>query len=95
LANTKRMTIRTLALTLDQLMETNAQLELWEAGLADGPMDGWTGDKAVGRYGGRAVWQRSERTALQAAIDQIRTRYGSGAVKSPLSAHRTRLPVTT
>jgi DNA polymerase-4 len=94
LANTKRMAIRTMALTLDQLMETDAQLELWDTGLADGRMDGRTGDKAGGRYGGKAVRQRSERTALQAAIDQIRTRYGSGAVKSPLTVHRSRSPVT-
>ena len=34
LANTKRLAVRSVALTLDRLMETEAQLELWEGGTA-------------------------------------------------------------
>jgi DNA polymerase IV len=47
LANTKRLAVRSVSLTLDRLMETEAQLELWEGGTA------------VGRYGGNAVLQHA------------------------------------
>jgi DNA polymerase IV len=35
LANTKRLAVRSVSLTLDRLMETEAQLELWAGGQAD------------------------------------------------------------
>jgi DNA polymerase-4 len=35
LANTKRLAVRSVSLTLDRLMETEAQLELWTGGQAD------------------------------------------------------------
>jgi DNA polymerase IV len=47
LANTKRLAVRSVSLTLDRLMETEAQLELWEGGTA------------VQRYGGSAVLQHA------------------------------------
>jgi DNA polymerase-4 len=62
LANTKRLAVRSVALTLDQLMETEAQLELWEGGTA------------VRRYGGNGG---SENDSLQDALDQIHIRFGA------------------
>ncbi len=47
LANTKRLAVRAVALTLDRLMETEAQLDLW-GGMAVRQYDG----RAVRRYGG-------------------------------------------
>jgi hypothetical protein len=71
LANTKRLAVRSVALTLDRLMETEAQLELW-AGLPRCPAE------------------------LQHALDRIHSRYGAGAMRrgGPLTAHRSRLPLT-
>jgi len=77
LANTKRLAVRTVALTLDRLMETEAQLELWGGG------------KAVQRYGGTAVVEDLTHTTLQNAVDRIRARYGAAALKGgPLASHR-------
>jgi len=79
LANTKRLAVRTLSLTLDRLMERDAQLELWELSSeasADSPPP---------------LSRRP--TALQQALDQIRIRYGSGAVRGgPRTAYRPALP---
>jgi DNA polymerase IV len=47
LANTKRLAVRSVGLTLDRLMETEAQLELWEGGTA------------VRRYGGSSALQHA------------------------------------
>jgi DNA polymerase IV len=57
LASARRLAVRSVALTLDRLMEPEGQLELWEAPLPSSPI------------------------ALQRAIDQIRTRYGAGALR--------------
>jgi DNA polymerase IV len=77
LANSKRLAVRALALTLDRVMETEAQLELW-AGQADG------------RTGGQAVGQSDEVCLLQHALDRIHYRYGADALRRglPLTAHR-------
>ena len=64
LANTKRLAVRSVALTLDQLMEVEAQLELWEGGTS------------VRRYGGRT----EKVVALQSALDRIHSHYGTQAV---------------
>jgi DNA polymerase-4 len=64
LANTKRLAVRAVALTLDRLMEAEAQLELWGGGTA------------VRRYGGRT----EKITALQSALDRIHSHYGTQAV---------------
>ena len=77
LANTKRLAVRTVALTLDRLMEEEAQLDLWEGG------------KAVGRYGGTAAAEDLTLTTLQNAVDHVRARYGAGALKGgPFDRHR-------
>jgi DNA polymerase-4 len=80
LASTKRLAIRSLALTLDQLMQVDTQLELW----GRMPVSGGAGKPQ----------HTNEASALQHAIDHIRTRYGAGALRHPLTAH-TRHQVTT
>ena len=64
LANTRRLAVRTLSLTLDRLSEAEAQLELWDGGTA------------VGRYGGKL----EQITALQSAVDRIHSHYGRRAL---------------
>jgi DNA polymerase-4 len=88
LANTKRLALRAVALTLDRLMETEAQLDLWAGQMgsgADGQQE-YTAEESLPNETCPA--------ALQLAVDRIRTRYGAGALRSgPLTAHR--LPLTT
>jgi DNA polymerase-4 len=89
LANTKRLAVRTVGLTLSRLMEAEAQLELWEG-------------KTVSGYAGTLQHTDEDSSpkldlpaspptrlpALQHAVDRIRTRYGAGAVRGgPLAAH--------
>jgi DNA polymerase-4 len=73
-ANARRLAIRSMALTLDRLLEKEAQLELW-----DGPR----GSEAAGQQG-------PTNAALQHAVDRIHDRYGAGALRRgvPLKAHR-------
>ncbi len=72
LANTKRLAVRTVALTLDKLMEEEAQLELWEGQ----------------QEGGAAGQPPHRPAALQRAVDHIRTRYSAGALRGgPLTSH--------
>ena len=97
LANTKRLAVRAVALTLDRLMEEEAQLELW-------------GGKTVSGYAGTLQHTNEEPCpisglpaspptrlpALQHALDHIRTRYGTAALRggphpshfSPLTSHQ-------
>jgi DNA polymerase IV len=74
LANTKRLALRTVALTLDRLVEGESQLELW---------DGTAGNENEGDD-----TETSEASALQHAIDHIRARYGAGALQGGLLASR-------
>jgi DNA polymerase-4 len=60
LANTKRLAVRSVSLTLDRLMETEAQLELWEGGTAVRRYDGSSAlqhalDCIHSHYGAQAV----------------------------------------
>ena len=59
LANTKRLAVRAVALTLDRLTEAEAQLELWGGGQADRRSDGQAIQHAMdgirARYGAGAV----------------------------------------
>jgi DNA polymerase-4 len=81
LANTKRLAVRSLALALDRLMETEAQLELW-----DGKRGSWEAGKPE-------PLTEEFAQALQNAVDRIHARYGASAVVrgSPLTAHRSPL----
>ncbi|MFL5546981.1 MAG: hypothetical protein ACJ8AQ_05430, partial [Gemmatimonadales bacterium] len=90
MANTKRLAVRSLALTLDQLVEKETQLELWA---------GQTGSEAAGQQGHEESANRVDCPAaqlprgpadLQHAIDHIHARYGAGALRQgvPLTARR-------
>jgi hypothetical protein len=89
LANTKRLAVRAVALTLDRLMEAEAQLELWNEGTRE------SGNEGTRENGSRSIvpsFHRSAPADLQHALDHIRTRYGAGALRgSPLTAHRSPL----
>jgi len=95
LANTKRLAVRSVALTLDRLMEAEEQLELW-AGQRDSGAVGQqqhTNDDSLLGTDCPAVPLPRCPAALQHAVDGIRSRYGAGAVRGgPLTAHR--LPLT-
>ena len=90
LANSKRLAIRAVALTLDRLMEGEAQLELWE-----GQRDSWAArqqqpaiDDSLLAADCPAALLPSRPAALQHALDYIRTRYGSRAVQGgPITSH--------
>jgi DNA polymerase-4 len=96
LANTKRLAVRAVALTLDRLMEAEGQLELW-----GGRMDRRTGGQveqeslvlAVECPGDDSVRPPVRPSVrLQHALDHIRTRYGAGALRGgPLTGHRSPL----
>jgi DNA polymerase IV len=76
LANTKRLAVRAVALTLDRLMEAEAQLDLW------------VGKTVSGEAGKPQHTNEASSAALQQAVDHIRTRYGSRAVHGgPLTSH--------
>ena len=64
LANTKRLAVRSVGLTLDRLLEAEAQLDLWSAKESSST----------------SAYSLTRLPALQGAIDGIRTRYGAGAV---------------
>ena len=84
LANTKRLAVRAVALTLDRLIEAETQLELWAGGQADRRSDGQAG----GTTEVDSARPADRPTALQHAVDGIRTRYGAGAVRGgPLTSH--------
>jgi hypothetical protein len=78
LANTKRLAIRSVALTLDHLMEKESQLDLWEGRMESGRE---SRDAEV------------LQVAMQHAVDRIHARYGAGALRrgGPLTAHRSPL----
>jgi DNA polymerase-4 len=95
LANSKRLAVRSVALTLSRLMEMEAQLELW-------------GGRRGSGEAGRLQHTKEESSpasdfptsplphcpaALQHAVDRIHARYGTSAVVrgGPLTAHRSPL----
>ena len=89
LANTRRLAVRAVALTLDRLMEAEAQLDLWagktvsgEAGKPQHTTEGSSPASAL------PASPPTRLPALQHALDNIRTRYGSRAVHGgPLTSH--------
>ena len=82
LSNTKRLAIRSVALTLDHLVETEAQLELWAG--SESSRSSTVPASPLPRCP----------AALQYALDRIHSRYGAGALRrgGPLTTHR--LPLT-
>jgi DNA polymerase-4 len=89
LANTKRLAVRSVALTLDRLMETEAQqLELWTGGQADRRSGGQELEEETIEADRATARPPVHPSALQHALDHIRTRYGSRAVHGgPLTSH--------
>jgi hypothetical protein len=67
LANAKRLAVRSVALTLDRIVEAEAQLELWGVG-----------GTAVGRYGGTG-----SETAASPRADAASVAQQSDAVTTP------------
>jgi DNA polymerase-4 len=92
LANTKRLAVRSVALTLDRLMETEAQLELWTGGQSL-PREERGADRRSDRQADRSIIDEFARPAdrpiaLQHAVDGIRARYGARALRGgPLTSH--------
>jgi DNA polymerase-4 len=76
LANTKRLAVRAVALTLERLIETEAQLELWAG-------------KTVSGEAGKPQHTNEESSALQHALDHIHSRYGANALRRG-GPHRSR-----
>src|SRR3954453_14002858 len=86
MANTKRLAVRSLALTLDQLVEKEAQLDLWAGQLGSGA----EGQPKHIRQDCPAASPPRCPATLQHAIDHIHARYGAGALRQgePLTARR-------
>ena len=106
LANTKRLAFRAVAITLDQLAEQEAQLDLWTGGesegLTGGQLDTSKAEGHLNALGTRyEVWPSASppvrQSALQQAVDHIHSRYGAGALRRgvPLTPHAPRHQVTT
>jgi DNA polymerase IV len=86
LANTKRLAVRAVALTLDRLVEAESQLELW-GGQRD---SGAAGQRQ--HTNDNSLLGTDSASALQGAVDYIRTRYGAESVRGGLlTAHRSPL----
>jgi hypothetical protein len=98
LANSKRLAVRAVALTLGRLLETEAQLDLW----GGKTVSGYAGtlqhtDEESSRKLGFPAYPPTRLPALQHAVDQIRIQYGSGALRgglllshvSPPTSHQT------
>ncbi len=90
LANTKRLAVRTVALTLGRLMEAEAQLDLWagqRGGGADGQQKHSSAEYLSGADCPASPLPRCP-AALQDAVDRVRARYGARALRGgPLAAH--------
>jgi DNA polymerase IV len=90
LAN-KRLAVRSVALTLDRLMETEAQLELWEGQRGSGA-DGQqkhTSAESFSRVDRAAAPPPRCPADLQRAVDRIHSRYGAGALRRGSPLHQT------
>ncbi len=82
LANSKRVAVRTVALTLGRLLEAEAQLELWggqRGGGADGQQEHTSAEPVAQADCPAAPLSRCP-AALQQAVDRVRARYGAGAL---------------
>ena len=90
LANSRRLAVRAVALTLGRLTDEEAQLELW-GGQRDSGADSQRGSGAAGQQQHTNAVPLSGRdcptaplphrpAALQQAVDLVRARYGAGAL---------------
>lgn len=73
LANTKRIAVRTIAITAEQLAQMEVQMELFGAGQTG---SGAAGQDNCGADGRRGSGVGEQEVVIQAAIDQIRNRWG-------------------
>ena len=89
LANSKRLTVRAVALTLDRLMETEAQLELWAGKMGSGEAS--KPQQTSNEFSSASdlpAYPPTRLHDLQHAVDRIRDRYGAGALSGGLlTAH--------
>jgi DNA polymerase IV len=87
LANTKRLAVRAVALTLDRLVESEGQLELWGGGQADGRTGGQNPsylqhalDRIHSRYGTRGIVRGHQTTTILPKVAlPSRTRWASAS----------------
>jgi DNA polymerase-4 len=95
LANSKRLAVRSVAITLDRLIETEVQLELWAGQRGSGAAGQSTAERnsALVCFGSPAAPPPRCPADLQHAIDRIHFRYGTAALRrgGPLTAHRSPL----
>jgi DNA polymerase IV len=95
LANSKRLAVRSVALTLDRLMDTEAQLELWAGRVPSGRVEsGEAGkqqhtDSHRGEEADFPAYSLTRLPALQHAVDRIHSRYGAGALRRGGPLHQT------
>jgi hypothetical protein len=90
LANSRTVAIRALGISVDRLVEADLQLELWEMGegrreKGEGRREKGEGRRETGdgrRAASRSAEPSNRRTAepLQAAVDQIRARWGNRGI---------------
>jgi DNA polymerase IV len=94
LANTRTVAIRALGISVDRLLEADLQLELWEIGdgrweTGDGKSVRREADRRTGGLADRLTSHvprlttsdgLNRRTELQAAVDQIRARWGNQGI---------------
>jgi DNA polymerase IV len=87
LANSKRLAVRSVALTLDRLMDTEAQLELWAGRVPSGRVE--SGEAGKHQHTDRHRGEEADLPALQHAVDRIHSRYGAGALRRGGPLHQT------
>jgi DNA polymerase-4 len=95
LANSKRLAVRSVVLTLDRLMETEAQLELWAGRVPSGRVESEEAGKQQhtdshrGEGADIPAYSLTRLPALQRAVDRIHSCYGAGALRRGGPFHQT------
>jgi hypothetical protein len=81
LANTKRLAVRSVGLTLDRLLEPEAQLELWAGKAVSGDAGKQQhNDEEFTQAAHLPAYLPTRLPALQHALDSIHSRYGSRGI---------------
>ena len=82
LANTKRLAVRSVSLTLDRLMESEAQLDLWAGKTVSGDAGKQQQrNEESSLASDLPAYSPTRLPALQHAVDRIHSRYGAGALR--------------
>jgi DNA polymerase-4 len=79
LASTKRLAVRSVALTLDRLLESEAQLDLWATGSGHAGEQQHINDAST-QAAGLPASLPTRLPSLQNALDSIHSRYGSRGI---------------